>query len=71
MKKLEEINFSQCDELSQNQMSMLHGGDGRSTHQDICNEATDICGEDWSYVITWDDGSLSCGLICPDILDPE
>ncbi len=70
MKKLEKINFSQCDTLSNDQLNNVRGGMDTSTYQSVCNCDTDCCGEDIGYVITWDCGGKSTGIIC-ECVDEE
>lgn len=74
MKKLEAINFDQCDILSHNQLATVMGGlaDTR-THQSVENElSTDSSGNTMViYTITWDCGSISTGMWCLSAVDPE
>ncbi|MDP2423899.1 MAG: hypothetical protein Q8M23_06095 [Bacteroidales bacterium] len=70
MKKLEKINFNQCDILSQNQINSVFGGQGGTlasgkTYKDVCVEYTYCCpDDDLSYVIYWDDVTHSVGGFC-------
>lgn len=61
MKKLQKINFKQCDVMSQKQLNTIRGG---QSHKSVCNCDTDCCGPDIGYVITWDDGTTATGIIC-------
>jgi natural product precursor len=63
MKKLQKIDFTQCDSLSKEQMNTIRGGEEK-THCCVCNYNTEPeSNPDTGYTIVWDDGTTSTGVL--------